>query len=166
MPIFKKPFLDRELGRLKRLSLNETSLIQFLQLHQALMKDLNEITDLNKRSPHQNFTTQNNQHEKVFPCRFFVCNTYCIRTGQHCPCCNPVIVTIRTLVDGFKELDPAKPVFPANFFQSAYTKTYSQEQWEKRMTVMNDNITRRDVYANEVAERPELKIDEKKGLKD
>jgi hypothetical protein len=50
VPLFRKPFLDNGLQRLKGMALKEENLFRFLNLHYKLVKHLNGITELNKRS--------------------------------------------------------------------------------------------------------------------
>jgi hypothetical protein len=50
VPLFKRPFLDNGLQKLKGLPMIEKNLLSFLELHYKLMKRLTGITELNKRS--------------------------------------------------------------------------------------------------------------------
>lgn len=59
---------------------------------------------------------------------------------------DPTIVTIRSLKDGFKELENNYFNRPANEFQNGYLKKYSQQQWDKRTSIMNDDINSREVF--------------------
>jgi hypothetical protein len=64
-----------------------------------------------------------------------------------------VIVSVRNLKDGFKELDntyfPPNPnPLPPNAFKDAYIKDYGQEAWDARSKLLDDNanIESREVY--------------------
>ena len=63
---------------------------------------------------------------------------------------DPVIVTVRSLKDGFKELEMNYygPSNPTNAMKDAYIATYGQEDWDKRSKLLDDNanIVSRDVY--------------------
>jgi hypothetical protein len=64
---------------------------------------------------------------------------------------DPVIIGIRNLKDGYKELEtdyygPNRN--PANAFQTAYVKDYGQAAWDERQKLLNENanIASREVF--------------------
>ncbi len=66
---------------------------------------------------------------------------------------DPVYLSIRSLKDGFKELEEGY-VGGLSGFKDAYIKEYGQEGWDNRMKIINDNINSREVYL--VKERKDL----------
>jgi hypothetical protein len=50
----------------------------------------------------------------------------------------PVVVIVRNLKEGFKELDPDYYKGLNDQFQAAYIEMYGQAQWDKRMTAIAD----------------------------
>jgi hypothetical protein len=86
---------------------------------------------------------------KLNPNPTFSANTYVqIMQGT-----KSVIVQVRNLKDGFKELDnryfPPNPnPLPPNAFKDAYIKDYGQEAWDARSKLLDDNanIESREVY--------------------
>jgi len=64
---------------------------------------------------------------------------------------DPVIVNVRSLKDGFKELDAAyNPSMTMNSFQEAYKKEYGQAAWDNRVKMLVDDVTSREVYIMKV----------------
>lgn len=66
---------------------------------------------------------------------------------------DPVIVSIRALKDGFKELEnnyygPNPMANQPNSFKDAYIKDYGQEAWDARSKLMDDNanVVSREIY--------------------
>jgi hypothetical protein len=66
---------------------------------------------------------------------------------------DPVIVSIRALKDGFKELEnnyyrPNPLANQPNAFKDAYIKDYGQEAWDARSKLMDDNanVVSREIY--------------------
>jgi hypothetical protein len=49
-----------------------------------------------------------------------------------------VVVIVRNLKEGFKELDPDYYKGLNDQFQAAYIEMYGQAQWDKRMTAIAD----------------------------
>lgn len=63
---------------------------------------------------------------------------------------DPVMVTIRNLKDGYKELETNYygASNPTNAFKEAYIKDYGQEDWDARSKLLDDNanVVSREVY--------------------
>ena len=64
---------------------------------------------------------------------------------------DPVIVNVRNLKDGFKELDAAygTPMTPGGM-KDAYVQEYGQAAWDTRMKNGVDDVTSREVYIMKV----------------
>ena len=65
---------------------------------------------------------------------------------------DPVIVSIRNLKDGFKELEsdyiPNPLANQPDAFKNTYIKDYGQADWDARQKLLNDNanVASREVY--------------------
>ncbi len=59
---------------------------------------------------------------------------------------DPVLVTVRSLKDGFKELEENYNGRPATAFKDAYISTYGQADWENRVKLLVDDVASREVY--------------------
>jgi hypothetical protein len=71
---------------------------------------------------------------------------------------SPTIINIRSLKDGYKELEANYYNLPQNAFRDAYVKDYGQEAWEKRLRLLVDNrasqeqhfeVTRKDLSSKQ-----------------
>jgi hypothetical protein len=52
---------------------------------------------------------------------------------------SPTIITIRNLVNGYKELETNYFNLPQNGFRDAYVQEYGQEAWDKRLKLLVDD---------------------------
>jgi hypothetical protein len=60
---------------------------------------------------------------------------------------DPVVVTIRSLKDGWKELETNYFNRPQNEMQNVYVKEYGQAMWDKRTnTFLTDNTNSAEVF--------------------
>ena len=59
---------------------------------------------------------------------------------------NPVVVRVRTLKDGFKELETNYNNRPPTIFRDSYLKEHSQEQWDKRVKLLEESEKSREVH--------------------
>ena len=59
---------------------------------------------------------------------------------------NPMIVTVRNLKDGFKEMEQNYFQLPPNTFREAYIKDYGQEEWDKRVKMLVDDVVSRELH--------------------
>ena len=66
---------------------------------------------------------------------------------------DPIYLSIRSLKDGFKELEDGY-AGGISGFKDAYIKDFGQEGWDNRMKILNDYINSREVYL--VIERKDL----------
>ena len=58
----------------------------------------------------------------------------------------PTIYTVRNLKEGFKELEQNYFNLPQNWFRDAYVKDYGQEEWDKRVKTLVDNVVSREQH--------------------
>jgi len=56
---------------------------------------------------------------------------------------SPTVVTVRNLKNGFKEMEMNYFQLPPNSFRDAYVKEYGQEQWDKRLKLLVDDVVSR-----------------------
>ena len=66
----------------------------------------------------------------------------------------PTLITLRSLKNGFQELDPNYFNLPQNGFRDAYLKEYGQEAWDKRVRMLVDDVVSREVHFEKY--RPDL----------
>lgn len=59
---------------------------------------------------------------------------------------SPVIVTLRNLKDGFKELDSEYNKMSPNLFKDEYIKEYGQDAWDKRIKLLVDDVVNREQH--------------------
>jgi len=67
---------------------------------------------------------------------------------------SPTVILIRRLKDGYKELDSDYFHLPNDWFKNAYIKDYGQEDWDKRVKLMVDDVVSRTQRFEKV--RPDL----------
>jgi hypothetical protein len=59
---------------------------------------------------------------------------------------SPMIIGIRNLKEGYKELETDYFKLPQNGFKDAYVAEYGQEAWDKRVKLLVDNIVSREQH--------------------
>ena len=59
---------------------------------------------------------------------------------------DPTYVSIRSLKDGYKEMEDGYFKLAPNAFRDSYVKMFSQDQWDKRLLLLTDAIVSRDQY--------------------
>lgn len=59
---------------------------------------------------------------------------------------SPTIVTVRTLKNGFKELEQNFFQLPTGLFKDTYIKEYGEEEWDEREKIVVDDIVSREVH--------------------
>jgi len=59
---------------------------------------------------------------------------------------SPMLVTIRNLKEGFKELEVNYFNLPQNGFRDEYVKQYGQEDWDKRQKLLVDDVVSREQH--------------------
>ena len=59
---------------------------------------------------------------------------------------SPVVVTKRSLKDGFKELDADYYKMAPNQFKDEYIKEYGQDAWDKRIKLLVDDVVKREQH--------------------
>jgi hypothetical protein len=59
---------------------------------------------------------------------------------------SPTIVTVRSLKNGFKELEQNFFQIPTGLFKDTYIKEYGQEEWDEREKMVVDDIVSREVH--------------------
>ena len=57
-----------------------------------------------------------------------------------------MLVTIRNLKDGFKELEANYFNLPQNGFRDEYVKQYGQDAWDKRQKLLVDDVVSREQH--------------------
>lgn len=67
---------------------------------------------------------------------------------------SPMVVTIRNLKDGFKELETNYFNLPQNGFRDEYVKEFGQEAWDNRVKLMVDYVVSREQHFEKL--RPDL----------
>jgi hypothetical protein len=63
---------------------------------------------------------------------------------------SPMIISIRHLKDGYKELESNYFQLPQNGFRDAYVAEYGQEAWDKRVKLFVDDIVNREQHFEKI----------------
>ena len=67
---------------------------------------------------------------------------------------SPTIIMIRNLKDGYKELDADYFHLATDWFKAAYVKEYGQDDWDKRVKLLTDDVVSRTQHFEKL--RPDL----------